>query len=231
MIELIYSPKWFYGKDILIDIISIIVLFSIAFFSIKYYQINKTKKNYLYLALSFILLAISFICKIATNFTVYYHVLETRQIGFVSFTYQTMRSTDTLFFFGFLLYRICTLMGFYILYSIYQKQPSSNIFIILYMILVMTYFSQSAYFIFHITSLILLLFITHTYYRNNQKVKHYTSKLTFLSFALITLSHLISIFVKVNLLFYVIAELIQLCGYIMLLFAFIMVLRYAKKKK
>jgi hypothetical protein len=231
MIELIYSPAWFYGKDIIIDIISILVLFSIAFFSIKYYNISKTKKNYLYLAASFAIIALSLICKILTNFTIYYNVLETRQIGFVTFTYQALRSTDTLFFVGFLFYRVLTLLGLYFLYSIYTKQPASNIFMVVYLLLVGTYFSQSAYYIFHFTALILLIFITNAYWKNYKKNKHYTSRLLLYSFAIITLSHLISVFVKIDLLLYVIAELIQLAGYITLLITLIMVLRYGKETK
>lgn len=231
MIELIYSPQWFYGKDIIIDIISILVLISIAIFSVKYYKINTKNKNYFYLASSFFILALSFMFKILTNFTIYYKILTTRQIGFVTLTYQTIRSTDTLFFVGFLLYRILTLIGLYILYSIYQKQTKSNILIIVYLILVLTYFSQSAYYIFHLTSLLLLAFITSQYYKNYQKRKQYETKLLAYSFAIITISQLLFIFIRLNLHFYVIAEIVQLIGYIGLLCTFIMVLIYGKKKK
>src|SRR3989339_586586 len=104
MIDIIYSPTWFYGKDIVFDIINVFVLFLIAFFVRKYYKLAENK-NYLYLAISFFMVGVSFLFKIMMNFTIYYHILETRDFGIVTFTYHTMRSSDTLFFVGFLIYR------------------------------------------------------------------------------------------------------------------------------
>lgn len=231
MIEVIYTPTWFHGHDIVIDIVSALVLFLIAFFSIKYYKINTKNKNYLFLASSYFLIGLSFLSKILTNFTLYYEVEETRHLGFVTLTYETLHSTNTLFFLGFLFYRILTLLGLYVLYSIYVKQPTSNIFIIFYLILVLTYFSQSAYYIFYITSLLLLIFITHSYIKNSKKTRHYTAKLLAISFAIITASQLAFVFVKINPILYVIGELVQLIGYILLLITFILVLRYGKKTK
>jgi len=63
------------------------------------------------------------------------------------------------------------------------------------------------------------------------RTKHYTAKLLALSFGVIAGSQLIFVFVRINPLLYVIAESIQLIGYIMLLITFVMVLRYGKKKK
>src|SRR3989338_1029488 len=97
MIELVYSPNWFHGKDIIIDTVSIVVLSLIAFFSIRCYRIDKENKNYLYLAISFIVIAFSFLFSIITNFTIYYKSIETANLGFLTLTYQAMRSTDILF--------------------------------------------------------------------------------------------------------------------------------------
>ncbi|MBD3164556.1 hypothetical protein GF323_05100 [Candidatus Woesearchaeota archaeon] len=231
MIELVYSPKWFYGKDIIIDIVSIFVLSLIAFFSLKYYSLYRKKRNYLTLGISFIIIAASFLFKILTNFTLYFKVFETRQLGFVTLTYQTLRSTNTLFFIGFLLYRILTLLGLYLLYNIYQKDSRSTIFLVIYLLLISSYFSQSEYFIFHLTALILLILITLYYIRNYRKNKNKTSRLLMSSFAIIAASQIFFIFVRANLILYVVAEIIQLIGYVALLITFIMVLKHAKKKK
>ncbi len=231
MIQLVYNPHWFYGKDIIIDIVSIFVLFLIAFFSIKFYKLNKRNKNYLFLALSFIFIGCSFIFKIITNFTIYYHVLETRRIGFMTFTYNAVNSSHILFFVGFLIYRLLMLFGLYMLYSIYLKQQKSNIFLISYLIIISTYFSSSTYYLFHITSLFFLVIITYRYLKNYKKNRDSTTKLLAYSFGMITLSQVVFVFVAINTFLYVIAELIQLASYISLLITFIMVLRHGKKKK
>jgi hypothetical protein len=230
MIQLVYSPKWFYGKDIIIDIVSIFVLSLIAFFSIEYYKINKRNKNYLFLATSFILIALSFLFKIITNFTLYYHILETRQVGFVKFTYNVIKSSDILFFAGFLMYRILMLLGLYVLYSIYLKQNRTNILLITYLILISIYFSNSAYHIFHLTSLIFLVIITVQYFKNYKKSKSETNKWLVYSFSVITLSQIVFVFIMIHTILYVIAELMQLIGYLGLLITLIKVLKNGKKK-
>ena len=127
VVKLVYSPQWFFGKDILIDIVSIFVLLLIAFFSIKYYNIKKNR-NYIYLTLSFVILAASFLAKILINFNVYYKVIETQDLGVISAVYQSMKATHSIFITSLVVYWLSTLFGYYILYSIYQNQSLSNFF-------------------------------------------------------------------------------------------------------
>ena len=229
MIQIIYSPKWFYGKDIIIDSISLLVLLLIAFFSFKYYKIRRNK-NYNFLGFSFCLIALSFLFKILTNFTIYYKVLETHDLGIVTLTYQTIKVSEILFYIGFLAYRLLMLIGLYMLYSIYVKQPKSNILLITFFILTSTYFSQSSYYLFHLTALILLILITVHYYTNYFTTKNKSTKFVASSFGIITISHLFSIFANISTRFYVIAELIQLMGFGFLLSSFLMVLSHGRKK-
>ena len=229
MVQVIYSPKWFYGKDIIIDLVSIFVLVLIAFFSLRSYKVRKNK-NYIYLAASFIILAVSFLFRILTNFTVYYKVLETKDLGFITLTYQTIKTSEALFIIGFFAYRLLNLLGLYFLYSIYHKQPKSNIFLISYLILVSTAFNKLTYHIFHLTSFILLIFITRQYLKNYYDNKSKAAKLIAFSFGIITSSEIFFGLVTVSTRFYVMAEIIQLIGYALLLCAFFMVLRHGRKK-
>ncbi|MCX6707362.1 MAG: hypothetical protein NT001_04455 [Candidatus Woesearchaeota archaeon] len=232
MIEIVYSPAWFYGKDIIIDLVSILVLSFIVILCAKYYKMDSKNKNYFYLAIASLLLAFSFLFKILTNFTIYYTVLEKWHLGIVTYAFNDVHSTNILFFIGFLLYRVLTLLGLYVLYEIYQKDHKrSQILLIIYLLLVMTYFSSSAYYIFHITSFMLLLMLTSQYFKNYRKNKQHTTKLLACSFGTITASQLVFIFVQVNAVLYVIAEAVQLAGYIILLITLMMVLKYGKKKR
>ncbi len=228
MIDVVYSPQWFYGKDIIIDIFSIFVLFLIGYSSLQFYRLKKNKKH-AYLALSFFFVGLSFLFKILTNFTIYYNVLETEHLGAFTFIHQEVESSTILFFIGFLLYRILTLLGLYILYSTYQEQPKQHILFVAYLLLILTYFSTSAYYLFHITSLFLLVLITSYYIKNYLKEKRISTKLLATSFGIISASQIIFIFIEVNHIFYVIAELVQLIGYLILLITFIRVLKYDKK--
>lgn len=232
MIQLVYSPEWFFGHDIIIDIFSIIVLLLIGAFSIKYFKIDKNKISYLWLAISFIIIALSFFFKIASNFRVYYDILTTEKLGLMAFTVHSLTSANLVPYLGFLLYRVFALIGLYILYEIYQKEHDiSKIVLMISLILINIYFSRSAYYIFHLISLIILIFITRNYYENYNKVKKKPAKMLTYGFAVITLSQFLFIFTNTDSLFYVIAELIQLLGYMILLYTFMMVLKHAKKKK
>ena len=99
----------------------------------------------------------------------------------------------------------------------------------IYFILAITYFSISQYFLFHLTSLFLLFFITYAYFKNYFKNKKKNSQFLAISFAIIGLSQLIFIFIPFHSMVYVIAELIQLGGYILLLLSFLGVIKNIKK--
>lgn len=231
MIQVV-TPPWFYGKDLIIDIVSVFVLSLIAFFSIRYYRINKKNRNYIYLAISFLLMAVSFLAKILTNFTVYYHIYEIRDFGIYTLTHYSIKASTILFDAAYLFYRLLMIAGLYILYSIYQKsQPKSNIYLIAFFILVSAYFSQSQYYIFHLTALMLLALITIQLYNNFRKNMQHNAKLLAISFAIIGISQIFFMSAGFSSLLYVIAETIQLLGYSILLITFIKVLRNAKKKE
>ena len=231
MIQFIYSPDWFMGKDLLIDLCSMIVLFLIGFFSLRYYKLKPAKKTYLQLGISFFLISLSFLFKILTNFTLYFSVLQTQNIGGLLFTYHFIQPSDILFTIGSLIYRILTLIGLYLLYTIYDPQSRSSKWLAIFLIIAAMYFSQESYYIYHIITLIVLVLITLRYYKNYRENQNYSTKLLAISFTIIILSHLVFCFVMLNPLLYVTAELIQLIGYSVLLITFIRVLRDGKKKK
>ncbi len=231
MIELIYSPEWFYGKDIIIDIVSIFVLLLIAYFSVRYYKIDRRNKNYLLFAGSFAVIALSFISKIVTNFTLYSSVVQTRHLGLLTLTYNAVQSSDVLFYAGFLVYRILMLSGLFMLYSIYSKTGRSTSTLIVYLIIISMYFSRSVYYVFHVTALLLLVMITVQYWNNFRKNRHDASRWLFWSFLLIALSQVIFVFMGLNSVYYVAAEIVQLLGFGALLITFIKVLQDGKKKR
>ncbi|MBI2653230.1 hypothetical protein HYX02_00310 [Candidatus Woesearchaeota archaeon] len=229
MVKLVYSPQWFYGKDILIDLVSIFVLCMIALFSIKSYKIRKNR-NYLYLALSFGLLAVSFLFKILMNFNIYFKFLEKSQLGAITETYHAMRASNSIFPISFLFYWLLTLFAVYVLYSIYEKQSISNHLLNIYLIFVSTYLSYPDYYVFHITLLVLLALVTFVYSRKYLNTKHFATKLAAYSFGIIAASQIFFILVNISNYFYVVGELVQLIGYAVLLSTFIMVLKYGRTK-
>ncbi|RME54608.1 hypothetical protein D6777_03240 [Candidatus Woesearchaeota archaeon] len=230
MYQLVFSPRWFFGKDVIIDLVTVAALFTIFVFAIKYYKINKNK-NYLWFGMAFLLMALSFIFKIATNFTIYYNVWHVKQIGPVLFTYKVLKKSDLLFYTGFLMYRVLMLLGLYVLFTRYIKQNNYVKILILYLLITIAYFSDYAYYVFHLTSFALLAMLAYHYFQNYQNRKVVSNLLLFASFALITLTQIIFVFVFYQPIFYVVAQMVQLVAYIMLIITLIMVQNYGKKKR
>ena len=229
MVQVVFSPKWFWGKDIFIDAIALLVLLSIAIFATRYYRIKKSR-NYLYLALSFYLIALSFFSKILINFTIYYQVLHTQIVGSIEYTQVILKSSEILAASGLFLYRLFTLLGFFVLYSIYEKQSKANVILMIYFIVISIFFSKEEYYVFYLTSFILLGVISNRYYQNYRKNKKKTSGMLAASFSVIALSQLFFMFVNFTKHFYVAGEVIQLIGYIILLVAFVTVLKHGREK-
>ncbi len=231
MISLAYTPAWFNGKDIIIDLFSILILGLISFYGFMYYRLNRRNKNYIFLAAAFLLMALSFIFKILINFTIYYHVIETKNIGLFTLTYHTVQVSHILFIIGFLLYRVLMLLGLFTLYAIYARPKLATMILMVFLLLVTTYLTTSSYYVFHFTSFLFLLILALHYWKTYRRGRYYSNKLLAWSFGLITLSQIFFVFITLENWFYVGGEFIQLLGYLMLLITFIKVLKDGKKAR
>jgi len=231
-LDFVYSPPWFYGKDIAIDILSAIVVLLIGVFSFKNFLLDKKNKRHFFLSCAFILLGLSFITKIVVNILTHTQGWLSKQFWLSILGTEIIKPYGFLSAIGFLLYALLTLFGFYILYVLSSKDElSMNYVIIAYFILVSTYFTRFTYFIIYITAFIFLFAITRRYFLCYNETKYKNTLYLGISFGVITLSQFVFIFTSSNHAIYVLAELIQLVGYLFLLYTFVMVLRNAKKKK
>ncbi len=226
--DLIVSPAWFFGKDIVIDGISALVLALIAYFSFRYYKLN-ANRNYLKLGVSFCIIALAFFFKMAINSLVYYRLLQSREYGIFVITRETLEMIDTAVFAQFFLYHLLTLIGLYLLYTIYQRQSATDHVLNLYFILLATVFSIFMNQLFRLTALVLLGLITVQHMTRYREHRRRTTLMLASSFGVIAASQALLVFARTNSLFYVVGELIQLVGYAGLLLTFILVLRHAKK--
>jgi len=231
-LDFVYSPPWFYGKDIAIDILSAVVVLLIGFFSFRNFSLDKKNKRHFILGGAFVLLGLSFIIKILTDVLSHRQDWLSRPFWLSILGKDIITSYTLLSAIGFLLFAILTLFGFYILYALSSKDElSMNYVIIAYLILVSTYFTRFTYFILYLTAFIFLLALSRRYFISYTKNKYQNTLFLCISFSIITLSQFVFIFTNSNPVLYVLAELIQLIGYLFLLYTFVMVLRNAKKKK
>lgn len=231
-LQFVYSPPWFYGKDIVIDILSAIVVLLIGGFIFRNFLLDKKNKRHFFLSSAFILLGASFVVKILTNILTHTEGWLSRQFWFSFFGTEIIKSYGFLSAIGFMLFALFTLFGFYALYALSSKDElSMNYVIIAYFIIISTYFTRFTNFILYITAFIFLFALARRYFISYKETKYKNTLLLFMSFSIIALSQFVFIFTASNPWLYVLAELIQLIGYLFLLYTFVMVLRNAKKKK
>ena len=231
-LDFVYSPPWFYGKDIAIDVLSAIVVILIGLFSCRNFCMDKKNKRHIFLGAAFLMLGLSFIIKIATSFISHNEGWLAREFWMSILGREIVRTNSLVPALGFLLFALLTLFGFYIIYALSSKDElSMNYVIIAYFILISTYFTRFTYFIVYVTAFIFLLAISRRYYLQYKKNNYTNTLFLCISFSIITISQFAFIFTTSNPMLYAAAEIIQLIGYLFMLYTFVMVLRNAKKTK
>ncbi|MFH0870324.1 MAG: hypothetical protein V1866_04685 [archaeon] len=230
--DFVFSPPGFYGKDIAIDVLSAVVVLLIGLFVFRNFLLDKENKKHLFMSAAFMLLGLSFIVKVLTNVMTHYEGLTGKEWVISIMGAQLTQTYSVLTAIGFLLYATLTLFGFYLLYALSSKDRlSMNYVIIAYFILVTTYFTRFNYFLIYLTAFVFLMSLTRRYLVSYLETKYRNTLMLTISFALISISQLAFIFTISNHALYVAAEVIQLVGYLFLLYTFVMVLRNARKKK
>ncbi len=230
MLQFRFSPDWFYGIDSIFEIVSIIVALLIAFSSYKIYKFTKEAK-YKYFSLSFVLIAIAYVFKILTNFTLFRQSIIEKTIGDLTYTFLAIQKSDIFLILGYLLFRFLMLIGLIGIYLILDKQSKQTevnkriIVLLTFFAFITAMISHYYFIIFHITAALLLGFITYLFYNNCKKKCTQTSRLVSTAFLIIFISQLLFILVQFNTEFYVVAEVFQLLGFIILLITYFLVLR------
>ncbi|MCD6477479.1 MAG: hypothetical protein J7K87_00565 [Candidatus Aenigmarchaeota archaeon] len=225
MFRLIFSPKWFYGIDIIFEIFFVLITLLISFYGYKIYNLSRNKEHK-YFSISFLLIATSFIFKILTNFDIYFNVFRTLRIGFHTIVLSYLYNSGILYVSGLFIYKFLTTLAFFGLFLLTTKKHSKNdIYLIIYLILISTIFSSFAYYIFHITLAIILFFLCTHLYDNYKKRKSASKFLVLLAFLMILASQFAFMIIFLAMEFYVVGEIFLLIGYFILLYNYLMVSR------
>ncbi len=224
------GPQWFLGRDFIIDLVSVVVLLLIGFFSWKYYSLNKSNKKHLLIFTSFILLGLSFIFKIATYFILYSSHFQVQVYQLFGKLVYYVTPTNTLFAVSFIIYAVLMLIGFFIFFTVYEKFSIKSVILIMFLLVTIVLFTDDAYIFMHLTAFLLTLMIALSLLRNYRLNGMRTTKYLAMSFGIISLSLILFILAHNYSSMYVVGELVQLAGYVILLVTFISVLKHGKKK-
>lgn len=225
MSHYIFSPEWFYGIDSLFETFSFLVAAMIAFYAYRLYKFSN-KKSYLYFSYAFMLFSLGLIVKVITNVVIYFRVLESYEFGTLTIIESTFSGSTLIYALGIIIYRFLMLIGLLGIYMVlYKKTSRKDMFLLGYLMGITALLSHYKYFVFHLTVLILLLFIMLFYYKSFMRKKMNTTMLVGASFLFFFISQLFFIFVDFDDAHYVTGEIVQLAGFLLMLIAYIKVMR------
>ncbi|MEM4336578.1 MAG: hypothetical protein QXG86_01070 [Candidatus Woesearchaeota archaeon] len=191
-------------------IFSFIVSALICSFSYKAYKITKEKKfrNFLF---AFGFITLSFVTQTITNIFVYINLKSGLDISY--FVNK-----------GFIIYAFLTIVGFFILAVMSLKiKDIKMISLLASIIFIFIIYSKAFIVAFRVVTLLLLTFITFTFYKNYYEKKTGNSMLVFFSFLLMTISQFFYIGGRFNEIIFIIGNAFLFIGYVLL---FVTILRF-----
>jgi hypothetical protein len=226
MIRFAFSPQWFFGIDSFFEFLSLAIIALISIYCYWCYVKWDAPKSYQFMSYAFLAMVLGFFFKIMTNITVVYENITHQEVGPLLLTITSVKQSDIFLLVGTSLFYFLFLLGLLIVFLVVYKQYDKHTtLLLLYFIAIITFFSQYSYLVFYLTTTTLLGLIFNKYWKNFLKKKSKNSLLLALSFFTLIISHLIFVFVFVNLQLYVVAETLQLFGFILLLLTFISVIK------
>jgi len=230
--QLFLTPEWFNGWDLAFNFIGLVIALSIAAFSWKVYKISGENK-YGYFSFAFILVALALFFKGLTNGLNYYSSLQnvaaTILVPIVGVNNNGINFSSLFYRAGFFGYMVSMLGAWLLIFFVSQKKSGrlksyyevSQMALFIYLIFLISVVSNLKFFVFFLTSVVILGMTVLNYYKNYlNKNRNKNSFLVMWSFLLITVSNFFFIFVFIFDSFYVIGEIILLVGFLLLLYTY-----------
>ena len=206
----------FYGIDSLVEFLTLVVSLIISLYSYKVYKLIKDK-NYKLFSMGFLFIGISFIFKILSNITIFNKV-RIEQANFIFTFFSRLEYMQLINFFSFILYKTFHIIGFLLLFLLLTKEDQRKKGpLFFYLSLIVVLFSVYFNFIFHMTVVFILIYLTLHFYENSKKRMNINALLVFISFLIILTGHLFFIFSDIHVYFYLIGEVLMLAGFLLLL--------------
>jgi len=229
----IIIPVWFYGFDSAMYFVSSIVGFLLSFYFYKIYSLSSDKKHS-YLYLGFLLLSIGLLSLAITDLYSYIAFSNCHASCILGIIDDVFSLED----FAYLAYFGLSLMAYILFILAYgSESPKFSkgmlLFFVLYVILIAKFVPisgecnvwESYHGYFHLTSMIMLIFVSFRNVANYFEKKSLNSLLVMNAFIFISLFHVFHLFVFISGWMYVFAHISMLIGFSSLL---LMVLRLKK---
>lgn len=221
----VFSPHWFYGFDSIIEIIATITCILLIFYSYKCYKLT-SENRYRYFSAAFLSLTVAFVSKVIGSVAIYEPVIKQTILGkTVQITFKAM-TVSRVNAIAFVFYILFMILGFMILFLIVSRlswKDKRVIAMLVYFVFVASWLGVVHYQLFYFTTFAMLCLIAYSYATNYRDIKSKNSLLVAIAFSILLISHFFFVFVIYSRTLYVMAEIIQLIGFLCLLLPFILI--------
>lgn len=233
MFRLFPTPAWFNGWDIVFGVIIFLVALLIAGYSWRIFRIHK-ENRFAYFALAFIMITASLFFKLTTNGILYFEpIRDTAANVLQPIAAPNTILADLFYRLGFFLEMAPMLGGLLLIYLISQKKRErlnkyyeiSQIALFIYLVLLISIVSNFTFFVFYLTSTVLLSFIVLNYYKNYLNNNNNNTFRVMLAFLLAMFANIFFIFVFIWEGFYFFGETLLLIGFLILLSTYSKIMR------
>ena len=219
MILLLNGPYWFRGIDALLGVVYIIVTLLIAAMSYRSYKITEEKK-YASFSIAFGLMSLAFCIYSLITLALTTHISN------------TLSDILTRFDSAFIVYMLLMFAAYTLLLVMTLKIEQKKVIILLFTLMFLfTVFSYQYYLKFHLVSFLLLFFLSHQFYTNYLEKKNKNAKLVCIAFYLLTCAQVFFIAITYDLLFYVVADILQLLGFLVLFYMFLRIVYHGRETR
>ena len=208
------SPTWFFGMDVVFQLVFTLVTLAVSFFAFKIHKLTGEPKSKL-LGISFLFFAIGYFVQSFFNFA----IIST--LGEEICTLAKINSIHTFELFGTYFYMMFALIGIVTLAymtTLNTKTHNKKTYAILLVAsLVGLFLSMNPVYFFYALSSLLLLFVVYYYAQNYSSNKKITSLIILLAFIFLLLSRIHYIFAANVATFYVLGNFLELGAYALIL--------------
>ncbi len=204
MFSLFNTPAWFNGIDLIFALVTLVISLFIASYSWKVYKLTSENK-FKYFSIAFGLVIIALCFKLITYGVLYFNpVREIADVTLKPITQGDTSISDLFYRAGYFLQMISTLGAWLLIFFVSQKSRArlnrfyevSQILLFIYLVTLISIVGNFKYFIFYLTSLVILSLIVLNYYKNYlNNNRNENALLVMWAFLLITVAQVFFIFV------------------------------------
>ncbi len=229
MLSLFNTPNWFHGYDLILDSIGLLIALLIAGYSYRIYRINR-ENRYMYFSLAFLSVALSFMFKVASSAVLYFtSVREITADVLMPLAGPELQFSALLYRGAFFMQMLLMLGAWLLIFFISQKARArlhkfyevSQITLFIYLVVLISIVSNFKYFVFYLTGSVLLGLIVLNLYKNFLNTNRNQNAFRVMAaFLFLLAGNILFIFIFIHEGLYVAAEILQLVGFLILLYTY-----------